>query len=489
MKGNIGVIRQVYCIGARSKYTHQLQATLPTLNLAFRSNGIHTSAQAAYTHPSHPISTEHHLDRASPSSSRAGNAPPPPPLPIRKRNTVARTSAPSHLRVSTKEQHKSNASPAIARAPTTSSSTSKPDLALSGNKGKEKEREMVSNDKARILQTSSAIPAASEKEGSSSQNKEAAPRKTILQRIKSLWATIRYLFKFYYEGTKQIWKDRTMVKSMRLELAERKAKTGEGIRWKENAIIKQHESDLKKLPLFLAILLILEEVLPLLVIYAPSLLPSTCVLPSQSAKMRSGEERLRGLAIQDLAKNDAVRRVVDELVSSQSTQTKTKDGQEELSLVDLGPDVAKQVAPLFGLFARGPIAMTTSRIQRHLQSIELDDVLLLKAFRSRASSPHWKEICESDWLWKACARRGLRAFEADQKTMEQNLIAYLHLVSCGTRSFHQRALLPLALYDGTMQDLIRLQVENKEEHAKGIRKRTMEVVEEVTATEKKKESK
>lgn len=73
---------------------------------------------------------------------------------------------------------------------------------------------------------------------------------------------------------------------------------------------------MRKLPLFVAILLILEEVLPLVVIYAPSLLPSTCVLPSQLAKMRSEEERRRANAVKALASDEQVRKVVDATMKS-----------------------------------------------------------------------------------------------------------------------------------------------------------------------------
>jgi len=331
-------------------------------------------------------------------------------------------------------------------------------------------------------------PSTTESSTSSSASPQGGkePPKTLMQKVKNLWENIKYLFRFYYNGTKQIWKDRTIVADLRKKIAEREALGGEGKQWIENAIIIRHEADLRKLPLFLAILLILEEILPLVVIYAPSLLPSTCVLPSQNTKMRSEEERKRGLAVQELAKNDQLRVLVEQLAS----QSEGKNGKTETtnvkSLTAYGSNVVGQVAKLFALSAWGPATMVSSRIESHLTKLQTDDELLRHAYDSRETSNQWKEIGESDWLWKICAQRGLRAFEADQQVMEHNLIAYLHLTSQKLNPAN-RSLLPLTLYDGTLRDLIRLQGEAKQEASKGLRRRTLEVVEEVKEAEKKKE--
>jgi LETM1 and EF-hand domain-containing protein 1 len=316
-----------------------------------------------------------------------------------------------------------------------------------------------------------------------------------VQRIKGLWASLKYLFKFYYNGVKEIWKDRKIVADLRKTIAERESTSGEGVRWIEQAVITRHGADLRKLPLFLAILLILEEILPLLVIYAPSLLPSTCVLPSQSTKMRSGEEAKRSVAIQNLAKKETIRETVEKLAFRLEGKGRAAVGQEAeedkevmrvKSLSAHGSDTVREIARIFALSSWGPVGMISSRIEKHLLRLQPDDELLRYAYDSRNKSNQWREINESDWLWKACAQRGLRAFEASDHVMERNLIAYLQLTSRDLTLAH-RSLLPLTLYDGTLQDLLRLQGEVKEEASKGIKRRTLEVVEEVTEAEKKKE--
>lgn len=57
---------------------------------------------------------------------------------------------------------------------------------------------------------------------------------------------------------------------------------------------------------FLLILLILEEALPLVVLYAPFLLPSTCILPNQRARILWKRDDAQYLA------RDEVRRILAE---------------------------------------------------------------------------------------------------------------------------------------------------------------------------------
>ncbi|MCO5565863.1 hypothetical protein L7F22_019538 [Adiantum nelumboides] len=333
--------------------------------------------------------------------------------------------------------------------------------------------------------------------------------KTITERLKGLWENIKYLFRFYYNGVKQIWKDRALVQAKRKEVAERVTAGKGGIMWSEKAMIELHEADVRKLPLFLAILLILEEILPLVVIYAPSLLPSTCILPSQSLKMRAEEERIRGLAIQRMAKDEQVRNFVDHLASTSCEEGNLNATNTQPSVVSslnsLEKNVLQDVASVFGLRSWGPSSLVISRIEKHLRFLQEDDELLQKAYGSRnekaadeTQKNEWTSITNSSWLWRACGRRGIRSSQADESTMERNLEAYLHLTQSIKKDIVsssssqpsltlEYAFVPLALYDGTPRSLHRLQGVATEEQSKGLRKRTQEVVDSVVQEEKRKE--
>lgn len=48
------------------------------------------------------------------------------------------------------------------------------------------------------------------------------------------------------------------------------------------------------------IVLVIEEIIPLIVMYAPGLLPSTCIMPSQLDRIHAKAERTRKEALQSV---------------------------------------------------------------------------------------------------------------------------------------------------------------------------------------------
>ena len=99
-------------------------------------------------------------------------------------------------------------------------------------------------------------------------------------------------------GVKQIWLNRRIV----LQIKEDVRRSKRDYTWEEARMVRIHTSDMLKLPLFLLILVTVEELLPLMVIYTPFMLPSTCILPSQRNKIRQRFEVKREKAIQALNK-------------------------------------------------------------------------------------------------------------------------------------------------------------------------------------------
>ncbi|KAG6891734.1 hypothetical protein C0992_006154 [Termitomyces sp. T32_za158] len=87
--------------------------------------------------------------------------------------------------------------------------------------------------------------------------------------------------KFYYRGTKLIF---TRLKEINLIHARIKA-GGSPLTRSEYRLIRTQKSDMNKVVPFLFIALLLEEIIPLIAIYAPFMLPSTCILPSQRERI------------------------------------------------------------------------------------------------------------------------------------------------------------------------------------------------------------
>ncbi|KAF8647166.1 hypothetical protein AX16_006996 [Volvariella volvacea WC 439] len=98
------------------------------------------------------------------------------------------------------------------------------------------------------------------------------------------------LAKFYYRGVKLIFVRRGDIAAIQARIKA----GGEPLsRW-ENRFIRTQKDDVNKVVPFLVIALLLEEVIPLIAIYAPFMLPSTCILPSQRARI---EEKKTELAL------------------------------------------------------------------------------------------------------------------------------------------------------------------------------------------------
>ena len=135
-----------------------------------------------------------------------------------------------------------------------------------------------------------------------SESSAPAKKPTVRERVANAWSNIKYLFRFYLSGVKQIWRNRERVNNINAELKA----TGRALTWEETQLFRTHSSDMRRLPLFLLLLLTVEELLPLMVIYTPFMLPSTCILPSQRLSIMKRFEVKRKAAVVEL------RRHVDE---------------------------------------------------------------------------------------------------------------------------------------------------------------------------------
>ncbi|KAF5321448.1 hypothetical protein D9619_001423 [Psilocybe cf. subviscida] len=91
------------------------------------------------------------------------------------------------------------------------------------------------------------------------------------------------LAKFYFRGVKLVYQRIGTVR----EIKKRLAAGGTPITREEFHLCETQRDDIKKIIPFLLIALVLEEVIPLIAIYVPGMLPSTCILPSQRDKIEA----------------------------------------------------------------------------------------------------------------------------------------------------------------------------------------------------------
>ncbi|CAE6416887.1 unnamed protein product [Rhizoctonia solani] len=182
-----------------------------------------------------------------------------------------------------------------------------------------------------------------------------APPPPDASKIGKLWHQVKELFKFYVRGLKQLLVHRQIVKDIQAR--------GGQMTWEETHFIKTYKEDTIKLIPFLLILLILEEALPLVVLYAPFLLPSTCILPNQRARI---------LWKRDDAQFNARSEARSILLSGESLQKLAEGGVKEMPA-----DLVSTMARVFGLSTRGPVALHRRRLEKHLEYLINDDRLLV----------------------------------------------------------------------------------------------------------------
>lgn len=170
------------------------------------------------------------------------------------------------------------------------------------------------------------------------------------------------LAKFYWRGLKLINTHRIRVG----EIKKRVAQGGPPISRRESIFIQTYRQDTFKLIPFLIIALVLEEVVPLIAIYAPFMLPSTCILPSQLERIQSTRTN------KQIAASELYRRIYEDI------QLKEVGGR--VPLASLGRDDASSQAlcMLLRLPSWGPSTLRIRRIRRHLEHLAKDDEVLMR---------------------------------------------------------------------------------------------------------------
>jgi len=201
------------------------------------------------------------------------------------------------------------------------------------------------------------------------------------------------LFKFYWNGLKLINVNRKRSK----EIEKRVGVKGIAMtRW-ETIFVKTNKEDLVKLIPFLLILLILEEALPLFVLYAPFLLPSTCLLVSQRNRIitqRSAKQRT--------------------LVSSSGELLHRIAEAQESNL--------KIVCGILSLSTLGPTTLLKRRLTSHLRYVEQDDTILLQEASNEPS--RIPSNLSNDELLQVLADRGFVTTTVDPSYARQCLDWY-----------------------------------------------------------------
>ncbi|KAI0331040.1 hypothetical protein GY45DRAFT_1361124 [Cubamyces sp. BRFM 1775] len=177
-----------------------------------------------------------------------------------------------------------------------------------------------------------------------------------------LFHQAKELFKFYWNGVKLINTHRKRVRAINARVKSGGAPLS---RW-ETRFIANYKRDALKLIPFALIILIAEEAIPLVVIYTPFLLPSTCLLPSQKDRI-------------DTKRREKQRSFAESMKSELQSVYDRALAQPDAGVDALLDRVALvSYNGLMSLSTFGPTPMRLRRIKKHLQAIAADDVLIAR---------------------------------------------------------------------------------------------------------------
>ncbi|KAG9316453.1 hypothetical protein JVU11DRAFT_2487 [Chiua virens] len=172
------------------------------------------------------------------------------------------------------------------------------------------------------------------------------------------------LLKFYFRGLKAINTHRKQV-----AIISARARSGGALPSRmEQRFIETYKRDVLKLLPFVLIVLVAEELIPFVALYAPRMLPSTCVLPGQRDRIVS---RARNRQLNALFSH----RGVFEAISKEGKQSGF------VPVKHIGNPGA--MCSMLGLPAWGPSPLKTWRVRRHLIAVALDDERLRREGCSR----------------------------------------------------------------------------------------------------------
>ncbi|CAL1707995.1 unnamed protein product [Somion occarium] len=179
----------------------------------------------------------------------------------------------------------------------------------------------------------------------------------------SLFHQAKELFKFYWRGVKLVNTNRIRAR----EMQERVKNGGPPLtRW-ETRFIRTYKDDIVKLVPFAMIFIVIEEIIPLIVLYAPFLLPSTCILPSQKERIDDKRRAQQRTYMEGMADDfhEIYRRATAD--NSLSTDALLAGSTTPLSLTGV-----------LGLSTFAPRPIRIRRVKRHLNFISEDDALLIR---------------------------------------------------------------------------------------------------------------
>jgi len=243
------------------------------------------------------------------------------------------------------------------------------------------------------------------------QRKEKEPSKLV-----KLYQQAKKLITFYKDGIKLLWANHQTAKALKHKVS----KEGHVLTRDEFQLIHLSEKDMVKLIPFAAIFCILAESIPLIVIFAPGLVPSTCVTDSQIKKQREKMYKKR----LEMSKNvvESSSRVdgisVSDFLSHANVCRLAKRYELDFNLANIDRKHLAAYCRFMGLSSMGTHGMLRKRLDKHLDYVIRDDKYIAEKGVDQLDVGELEQVAEE---------RGMRSVDVPVEQLRKSIQYWVDL--------------------------------------------------------------
>ncbi|KAF9382766.1 hypothetical protein CPB97_006938 [Podila verticillata] len=216
------------------------------------------------------------------------------------------------------------------------------------------------------------------------------------------------------DGVKLLWVNKKIVK----DLKKAQKENGHQLARREFQLIHKTDIDVKRMIPFGLVFLLATEYIPLIIIFAPQLIPTTCVTPSQLESRRKKIHEKRSVMTEKLIRLNRREITKESLANYNSFMTISKKYGEAFDYEMIDREHLSSFCKFMGLNGFGPKFMLKKRLGKHMDYIRNDDELLQKEGIDGLSFSE---------LQLANEERGMRSLEVSKEHLEKSLAYWLKL--------------------------------------------------------------
>ncbi|KAI9468983.1 MAG: LETM1-like protein-domain-containing protein [Benjaminiella poitrasii] len=204
-------------------------------------------------------------------------------------------------------------------------------------------------------------------------------------------------------------------------LLQRVATEGYELDRSEFQLIHQSKKDMVKLIPFGFIFMILPESIPLFVIYAPGMIPSTCLTEKQIHKQREKLDKARQKMTANVLRSAAQIEGIspEDFLSRVKFQKIAKHYGYDFDLSRIDRRHLSSYCRFMGINDYGLQFMLKNRLEKHMKYLDQDDKLLVKG--------NYVDELGVNELKHAVEERGMRSIDEDEENMRRGLKYWLSL--------------------------------------------------------------